>query len=113
MGHTSTMHSLHLEAALLFSLRTKKSTLHRYVSRFVGSVVGSFVSVTFGNLDAHLSIRAAALTAVPGILMVVPGSVAYRGFVPVIPPPLFWWLKTFPCAKFSSVALFSFCHLVF
>lgn len=56
----------------------------RYISNLIGSVVGAMVSVIFGNIDAILSTRAAALTAVPGMIMVVPGSVAFRGVFSIV-----------------------------
>ena len=51
----------------------------RYIGNLVGAVCGSFVAVTFGNVDSQFSTRTAALSAVPSLVMVVPGSIAYRG----------------------------------
>lgn len=52
----------------------------RYIGNLVGAICGSFFAVSFGNIDSHFSTRAAALSGVPGIIIVVPGSIAYRGF---------------------------------
>ena len=56
----------------------------RFGNSLLGPVVGALVAVTFGNLDALWSTRTSALTAVPAMSMVVPGSVAFQGVSAIV-----------------------------
>lgn len=46
----------------------------------IGAFLGAVAVSAFGNLYARLSRRPAAVTVVPGLLLLVPGSVGFRSF---------------------------------